>query len=247
MRSRPGLLFLLGFCTWMGAASAAEPEPLPTEISRADLLQVDSVQKELKLTPEQAKKLREAFLQHRDDIQDIWQKFPPTEASAKWQEMSRDLKKEALAVLTDAQRHRFWQIDFQSANAMGFDSNTFSRGEIDRRLGLTDQQRTQLATIRAESNKRNGEAFKLRDQGKIQKEMAAIRKADREQVAALLSDEQKKRWQDLIGPPFVVNAFDSFGDLRAALGKWIRDDFGKAQAESRKTGKPIFALFRCEP
>jgi hypothetical protein len=27
---------------------------------------------------------------------------------------------------------------------------------------------------------------------------------------------------------------------------WIRNDVGAAQAEARKTGKPIFVTFRCE-
>ncbi|MBY0523637.1 MAG: thioredoxin family protein [Gemmataceae bacterium] len=30
------------------------------------------------------------------------------------------------------------------------------------------------------------------------------------------------------------------------LEDWIRNDVAKAQAEARKTGKPIFVTFRCE-
>jgi hypothetical protein len=236
----------LGVVAWLGVARGAELAPLPA-VTRADLLQHNSVQKELQLSAEQTRKLREAFLQHRDEMQDIWQKFPPQEASTKWQEMSRDLKTTALALLTEEQRKRFWQIDFQSSVAMAFDSSTFARPEIDQRIGLTDKQREQLRGILTESNKRNQEVFQSRDQKRIWSEPPKIRKDDKEKVAAVLTDEQKKKWQDLVGKPFVVTQFDAFADLRAALGKWIRDDFGRAQAESRKTGKPIFALFRCEP
>ena len=51
----------------------------------------------------------------------------------------------------------------------------------------------------------------------------------------------------MIGKPFVIVNINPRADLQTALRQWIRDDFAKAQAESRKTGKPILALFRCEP
>jgi Spy/CpxP family protein refolding chaperone len=231
----------------LGLASAAEPAAVPTEISRTDFLQNAAVQKELKLTPDQLAKLRKAFVQHRDDMQDIWQQYPPNEASTKWQELNRELKKDVLAILNDEQRYRFWQIDFQSMVGMAFDSGTYLRPEIDKRLDLTDPQRQKLREIQTETNKKNAQIFQPGKQINYQVETGKIRKADKEQVAAVLTDEQKKRWQELIGAPFVVTSFDSFADLRNALGKWIRDDFGKAQAEAKKTGKPIFALFRCEP
>ena len=40
------------------------------------------------------------------------------------------------------------------------------------------------------------------------------------------------------------------GSARAAEpareGVWIKDDLSAAQAEARKTGKPIFVVLRCE-
>jgi Spy/CpxP family protein refolding chaperone len=241
------LLLSLTFAVANLSAGAEAAAPLPTEITRIELLQNQSVQKELKLTDVQAKKIKEAFVQHQEEMKDVWQTLPPNEASGKWHAMRKDLVRDVLAVLDAGQRHRLWQIDFQSMNAQGWDSFTFSRTDVAKMLGLTNEQTQRLKAIQAETSKKNIEIFQSKDRSQFQKKMDDLRKGDREQVAAVLSDEQKKKWRDWIGTAFVVRMDGGHGDLQASLKKWIRDNFGAAQSESRKTGKPIFALFRCEP
>jgi hypothetical protein len=215
----------------------------PTDFVQIQLLQNPSVQKELKLTDEQAGKLRELFLQNQEDLKEVWQKYPPEEAGTHWQAASNELRKGALAILDEAQKQRFWQIDVQFMTSFRFDSTTYSRADVVSRLGITAEQKKQLADIQAESSKKQQEAIKTPQQ--YQQKFAAAKKEDREQVAALLTKDQEKKWKELIGEPFtVVNAQS---DLQAALRKWIRDDFAAAQAQARKTGKPIFLIFRCEP
>src|SRR5579871_2324668 len=51
----------------------------PADFAQIHLLRNDSVQKELKLTPTQVEKLREAFTQNQESTREVWQKVPPEE------------------------------------------------------------------------------------------------------------------------------------------------------------------------
>jgi Spy/CpxP family protein refolding chaperone len=217
----------------------------PLDFAQIHLLRNDSVQKELKLSEAQAEKLKEIFSQNQESTREIWQKYPPQEATTHWQGLTNELRKESLALLDDAQRKRFWQIDFQNTRNFAYDSTSFQRADVEKQLILTDEQKQKLRAIQAETQKKNLAAFKPPNM--YQQRIAAIRKEDRDEVAALLTDAQRQKWDELIGKPFVVVNVNPNADLQKALSKWIRDDFSRAEAESRKTGKPIFALFRCEP
>jgi hypothetical protein len=242
------LVLTLGLAVVSSAAARAQGIVLPgapLDFAQIHLLRNDSVQKELNLSEAQTLKLKEIFSQNQETTREIWQKYPPQEATTHWQELSKELRKDALAALTEAQRGRFWQIDFQNTRNFGQDSVTFQRADVEKKLGFTDEQKQKLRAIQADTQKKNQAAFN--PPAMYQQKIAAIRKEDREQVAALLTDEQKKKWDELVGKPFTVVNVNPNADLQKALGKWIRDDFARAQAESRKTGRPILALFRCEP
>jgi len=247
MQRLPQLLLSLGLAIFTVTTVRAQVSlpPRPLDFAQIHLLRNISVQKELKLSEAQAQNLKELFSQNQESTREIWQKYPPQEASTHWQELTAELRKEALTVLTEAQRTRFWQIDFQNTRNFGYDSMTFQRTDVEKKLGLSDEQKKRLRAIQADTQKKNQTA--LNPPNQFQQKVAALRKEDREQVAALLTNEQKQQWDELVGKPFVVVNINPNADLQAALRKWIRDDFGRAQAESRKTGKPIFALFRCEP
>ena len=247
MQRLTGFLLTLGLACSAATATAqvvALP-PRPLDFAQIHLLRNDSVQKELKLSGDQAQMLKELFSQNQESTREIWQKYPPQEASTHWQGLSKELRKDALAILTEAQRTRFWQIDFQNTRNFGYDSTTFQRPDVETKLGLTDEQRQKLRAIQADTQKKNQTAFN--PPNLYQQKVAAFRKEDRDQVAVLLTGEQKQKWDELAGKPFVVVNVNPNADLQTALRKWIRDDFARAQAESRKTGKPILALFRCEP
>ena len=218
---------------------------LPGDFAQVHLLRNDSVQKELKLSQAQAEKLREFFTQNQEATRDVWQKTPPEEAGALWQDLAKQLRQDTLGVLTEVQRERFWQIDFQNQRNNVFDSTTFQRADVEKKLGITEEQKQKLKAIQMETAKKNQAAFNPPNM--FQQKIAALRKEDREQVAELLTAEQKKNWEEMAGKPFVIINVNPNADLQTALRKWIRDDFARAQAESQKTGKPIFALFRCEP
>jgi LmbE family N-acetylglucosaminyl deacetylase len=242
------LLLTLGLAVGSAAVARAQIAVSPqahVDFAQIHLLRNDSVQKELKLSEAQARKLKEIFSENQESTREIWQKYPPPESTTHWQELTKELRKDALAVLTEAQRARFWQIDFQNTRNFGYDSSTFQRADVDKKLDFTDEQKHKLRAIQANTQKKNQAASKPPNM--YQQKIAEIRKEDREQVAALLTDGQKQKWDELAGKPFVIVNINPNADLQKALSKWIRDDFARAQADSRKTGKPIFAIFRCEP
>ena len=247
MRLPTAFLLLLGAAVPLAAQGRARGfiVAAPADFAQIQLLQNDSVLKELKLSEPQVEKLHSIFTRNRETTRDVWQKFPPEEAGGRWQELNKELRTDALAVLTEEQRQRFWQIDFQNTRNSGFDSTTFQRADVTKKLEYTDEQKQKLRAIQADTAKKNQTAFQPPQM--YQQKVAAIRKEDREQVAALLTPEQKKKWDELAGKPFTILNVNKRGDIQSALRKWIRDDFQRAQAESRRTGKPIFALFRCEP
>jgi hypothetical protein len=228
----------------MALAQVVKIRPAP-DFVQIHLLRNDSVQKELKLSQAQVEKLREHFKENQESTRDVWQKVPPEEIGPHWQELNKQLQKNALEVLTEEQRDRFVQLAFQNARTNGFDSTTFQRAEVEKKLGLTPEQKQKLQAIQVETQKKNQAAFNPPNM--FQQKVAALRKEDREEVAALLTEQQQKQFEELTGKPFVIVNVNPNADLQTALRKWIRDDPAKAQAESRKTGKPIFALFRCEP
>ncbi len=226
----------------VGAQDKVPTHPA-SDYVQIQLLQNASVQKELKVSEELAAKLGELFAMNREDLKEVWQKYPPEEAGSHWQEMDQELKKAALALLNDQQRHRLWQIDFQQSTSFAFDSSTYARPDLVKLLDLTADQKKKLKDLQTEAAEKQKDAFKT--PGTYQQRVAEIRKEDREQVEAVLTKEQSEKWKETIGERFTIT--NPQVDLQGALRKWIRDDFGAAQAQARKTGKPILAVFRCEP
>src|SRR5262249_1750099 len=108
----------------------------PIDFAQIHLLRNDSIQKELKLSEAQGHKLKEIFTQNQESTREVWQKYPPQEATTHWQDLTKDLRKDSLAVLTETQRTRFWQIDFQNTRNLGYDSTTFQRADLEKKLGF---------------------------------------------------------------------------------------------------------------
>jgi hypothetical protein len=172
------------------------------------LLRTKSVQKELKATPEQARKLDELS----EDMK--WkglaaskklQEVPPENRRAKALEQARTrqeaLPNELAKILEPGQTKRFMQIYIQQLSVLAFELP-----HVQQALKLTDDQKAQFELINRE----------LRDSlrtppGDLPKEprdptgksLAARAQALAKCIAAL-TDEQKMTWNDLYGEPFVI-------------------------------------------
>jgi hypothetical protein len=153
------------------------------------------VQEELKLSDEQRGKVR-------DVIDEVQIKGRARDDGAAAEKVLQDF-------LTPAQRQRLRQIAYQ-AGTLG--AAVLNRPEVGEALKMTAAQREELAKLLPQFNAayvqlsqaadggRRGEGGRP-DREQLDK-MASLRKEYEGKAEALLTDEQKKAWKDLLGEPF---------------------------------------------
>ena len=172
----------------------------------AALLSNKSVQKELKVTDEQAEKLntfaREMMEKQREEFQanrDLSQEERREKSRARTR--AAELVKGMGEILKPEQVKRFEQIQLQQSGAGAFSSPRVQEG-----LKLTDDQKTKLREINEESGQAMREAFQdsQSDREGAMKKFAELRKQATEKAVGVLTDEQKKTWKEMTGEPFEV-------------------------------------------
>ena len=199
------------------------------------LLQNKSVQEELKMTEEQKTKIGELAKDAQQKREDVVGKFDfkDKDSFAKVKEAMADPKnkeklasieqthlKSALDLLKPEQQKRFKQIDRQ---VMGVEA--FTKEEVIKELNLTDPQKEKIKAIVEEINKDRDELRKSGftkggDFKETQKKITALNKEGVDKAAAVLTDEQKTKWKDLVGEPFEVR-FEGGG---GGFGKKKKED-----------------------
>jgi Spy/CpxP family protein refolding chaperone len=199
------------------------------------LLENQSVQKELRLSDEQIKKVTEITQsirdKHREELQAVFKRGPQTDRE-RIQELFKTINEEtnkALAdVLTPEQAKRYKQITLQDRGTQAFNDE-----EVQKALKLTDEQKEKIKTINEDAAKERQQLFPRggggggagagrRDPGafeEMRKKMAAMNKETMEKVTAVLTDDQKKAWKDLIGEPFEVKRAFPRGGPRGGPGE----------------------------
>jgi Spy/CpxP family protein refolding chaperone len=164
------------------------------------MLGAESIQKELELSDEQKKKLREIAEQYRRQVQESWRaedwetfrKLPPEEqkkqlvaqrekTAKRRAEVAADTRAKIEALLLPHQVQRFEEIVFRArASVMLYNPRTLER------LGVTDDQKERLRKVRDE--------FQEKTQ-KLQQE--AIDK-----TLSVLSPEQKAKLKEMTSEGF---------------------------------------------
>ncbi len=172
------------------------------------LLTNKGVQKELKVTDEQATKLGTLATELREKNQGRFQglqDLSDDERRTKMQELQKtmqaELHKSLADILKPEQVKRFDEISLQQAGA-----NAFSTPRVVEALKLTDDQKTKIQEINQatmESMRGLRDEFQNDREGAMKK-MAEVRKGASDKVTALLTDDQKKSWKDLTGDPYEV-------------------------------------------
>jgi Spy/CpxP family protein refolding chaperone len=181
------------------------------------LLMNSSVQKELKLTDDQIKKITDANEsvreKHREDFEALG-KLEGDERREKGQELRKQMADEtnkALAeILKPEQNKRLKEITLQQDGA-----RAFNNPEVQKALNLTDDQKEKIKTINEDAAKEREELFPRGRRGggggfdkdafkeKMTK-MAAMNKETLDKVTSVLTDDQKKTWKDMTGAPFEI-------------------------------------------
>jgi cysteinyl-tRNA synthetase len=174
-------------------------------------LQHSDVQTELKLSSQQIQKInqimRDVREKHKEDF-DRLRQLGSEERRRQQADLTKIVSQETMKalrqVLDPGQARRVEQIHLQRQGL-----GAFADPKVETALGLTADQKNKLKVIGEDVAKEVRMLFRGRAQSNFQE---ALRKIDKvrstavEKGVALLSDEQKKVWQELLGEPFQVKS-----------------------------------------
>jgi len=172
------------------------------------LLNIKEVRAELKITDDQQEQLKKFVDDQSAKRKDIFANFKDLsddDKKTKFTEWSKASKEASTKLLSDTlkpdQMKRLTQLYYQKASIMVVNDNE----EVAKALALTDEQKEKLKTIATDLGKEVRE-LTGGNKGGFNKEastkMTALRKEYVEKATAVLTDEQKKKWDDLTGEKF---------------------------------------------
>lgn len=174
----------------------------------AQLLNNESVQKELKLDDQQVEKAKELSEKMREKGREAFQASQDLEGEERMKKMreigieiNAETVKAAGEFLKPEQLTRIKQISYQQRGAQAFNDP-----EVARKLNLTDAQKTDIQQIQQDANAERREIFQEAqgDREAMMKKMGELNKKILSQVEAKLNDEQKKTWKEMLGAPFEI-------------------------------------------
>jgi RNA polymerase sigma factor (sigma-70 family) len=189
-----------------------------------------SVQRELKLSKEQLRKLKALQTKQQDEMLRLFGELKPDALlqepdalSRKWEELARSAEKSVAAILTAEQGKRLQEISLQQRRG-----HALTDPEVVKALRLTEEQRQKIGASEEEaakemqnlatkemqgmmelgSNPLDAQAMlaKMR-QGqtsmeKMRKKFEELYKGTGDKLLDLLTKEQKAKWKELTGKPF---------------------------------------------
>jgi hypothetical protein len=183
------------------------------------MLSNKDVQKELKLSDEQAAKamkvMQEAARKHMDELRQVVSvPFPVVageEQLKKYLELSRQLTDETVTGLGDSlkpeQAKRFKQLALQQTiTSVGIAA--FTDADVGKALKLTDKQKEEIKGQVEELRKKQTSTLKgaSGDPAELFKKQGALCRESVEGAVKHLTDDQKKAWKDLVGEPLEFKA-----------------------------------------
>jgi hypothetical protein len=175
------------------------------------LIQQPEVQKELNLGKEQIQKIdqfvRGVREKQQQELQEL-RNLPPSERRRKQADLAgkvtQEIQRRLTEVLKPKQARRLEQIRRQQQGLRAFEDP-----EVEKALHLTGEQKNRLKTINADAAREARMLFRSGTPSSFQETMTKIETIGHQAVAkavALLTDEQKKIWQELTGKPFELHS-----------------------------------------
>jgi hypothetical protein len=165
------------------------------------VLRSEVVQKDLKLSEEQRKQVREAAQKYTAIDKQLQEQrragtlSPPDfnrQLNQSWSERDAAVAK----ILNAEQAKRFKQIQRQSLGPYAFTSP-----DLAAELGLTEQQLQAMREIHIKFLKRRREITREARVNKKVQEISALTKERDQELLKQLTPAQMKKWQELTGPP----------------------------------------------
>jgi len=166
-------------------------------MSGAMLLGQKSVQEDLKLSDDQVKEWKEFGEKMQKEFAGL-RDLSREERGKKMQELRKEGEEKLAKLLDKKQAKRLKQITLQLQGA-----SAYSTPEVAKALALTDDQKKDIKAIQEDAGKQIREIFQgegdFREKGE---KMAKVRKEAKEKTEKLLTDDQKSKWKELVGPEF---------------------------------------------
>jgi hypothetical protein len=169
---------------------------------REMLLRMPEVQAELKLTDEQKTKINEMQSQLRAGRRGQgggFRDLSREEREKQLAERRANEQKQLQAILNTDQLKRYRQLQLQRQGLLALRDTT-----VQDELKLTTDQRSKVDGVLTEQTE---EMRKIRqsaagDRAAARTQTEALRKKTEEKLEALLTDDQKKQWKEMLGAPF---------------------------------------------
>jgi hypothetical protein len=166
--------------------------------SKLRLLRLASVQKDLKLSPQQVRAILELEEKRNDRSRGKQGRGEGGQAS-----QDQASEEEVAKLLEPEQARRLAQLQVQQLG-----TRAFQDGAVSAALALTPEQRAAVAAIQKEAQATQRLPCKVGE---------AVKKAHLDRILGLLTAEQKSRWRELVGEPFAGGL--PSGDLVLSMGK----------------------------
>ncbi len=207
-----GVLVFVGLVCAPAAAQDIPEEArkgLASQLQGSFVVFRDKVQEDLKLSKEQKEKLEQHLKELVPEIMQFFQKIDGLKGEEREKELKayRPKAQEKLAAflkqtLKDDQRKRLRQIEVQQEGALAWWNGD---GQIAKDLKITDEQRKQFMPVIQEMQKKIEPLTKEAKSGgnaqEIWPKIMKIRREHEAKIVALLTDAQKKQWQEMVGKP----------------------------------------------
>jgi hypothetical protein len=156
-----------------------------------------SVQTELKLSKDQIKQAREAIEKRQEATRGLLG-MTAEEGSKKMKEVDEEARRAIPKILNPAQVKRLQEITLQLQGP-----NALADAEVAKELKLTADQKKQIQDIlKVRSQELREVPQGVRGRAARQMRLAGINKEANEKIRKLLTQEQMKAWQKMIGEPF---------------------------------------------
>jgi primosomal protein N' len=160
------------------------------------LITQKSVQEELKMTEDQVTKAQEALKAQFASFKGL-KDLSKEERKEKMAEANKAADKAVADILKEGQVKRVKQIALQVGGV-----RSILRKEVASSLKLSDDQKEKIAAIEKDAGKEMRELFQGGKGEGTAAKIAALRKSTMEKAQGVLTDEQKKQWEEMTGAPF---------------------------------------------
>ena len=196
MRTFFALVMVLAVPAGLAAAEKTAPIAPETTTSQLLLLRQKSVQKELKLTDDDVKKIME-FTNKESGEYGKALRLAEKDRTAKFNELERANKQFLEDNLSAGQRKRLEQITLQVTGLY-----QLGRPEVVKALNLTEEQQTKFEEMQKEARKALEEIITATERAGKSEKLAMLREETNKKILAALTDEQKAKVREIVGEPF---------------------------------------------